>query len=68
MPGALGGAGDTPYLLLTPGFISDCTVFSAAIGTMTADGGGDDPEAYNRAFFEAYSEPAMPSRSRVRRT
>ncbi|MEP6638886.1 MAG: hypothetical protein ABJC39_06000, partial [Chloroflexota bacterium] len=32
----LGGPGDTPYLLLTPGFISDCTVFSAAIGTMTA--------------------------------
>jgi Big-like domain-containing protein len=51
-----GGPGDTPYLLLTPGFISDCTAFSAAIGTMTADGGGDDPEAYNRAFFEAYSD------------
>ena len=54
----LGGPGDTPYLLLTPGFISDCTVFSAAIGTMTADGGGDGPEAYNRAFFEAYSDAA----------
>jgi hypothetical protein len=53
-----GGPGDTPYTLLTPGFISDCTVFSAAIGTMSADGGGDDPEAYNRAFFEAYSEAA----------
>ena len=25
---------------------------------MTADGGGDDPEAYNRAFFEAYSDAA----------
>ena len=53
-----GGPGDTPYLLLTPGFISDCTVFSAAIGTMTADGGGDNPEAYNRTFFEAYSDAA----------
>ena len=53
-----GDAGDTPYVLLTPGFISDCTAFSAAIGTMTADGGGDDPEAYNRAFFEAYSDAA----------
>ena len=53
-----GTAGDTPYLLLTPGFISDCTAFSTAIGTMTADGGGDDPEAYNRAFFEAYSDAA----------
>jgi hypothetical protein len=53
-----GAATDTPYLLLTPGFVSDCAVFSAAIGTMTADGGGDGPEAYNRAFFEAYSDLA----------
>jgi hypothetical protein len=54
----LGDASDTPYVLLTPGFISDCTAFSAAIGTMTADGGGDGPEAYNRAYFEAYSDAA----------
>jgi hypothetical protein len=54
----LGGPGDTPYLLLTPGFISDCTAFSTALATMTADGGGDGPEAYNRAFFEAYSDLA----------
>ena len=53
-----GTASDDPYLLLTPGFISDCTAFSAAIGTMTADGGGDLPEAYNRTFFEAYSDAA----------
>lgn len=53
-----GAPSDTPYLLLTPGFVSDCTVFSAAIGTMTADGGGDGPEAYNRAYFEAYSDLA----------
>ena len=54
----LGGPGDVPYTLLTPGFISDCTAFSTAIGTMTADGGGDNPEAYNRTFFEAYSDAA----------
>jgi len=53
-----GSPTDTPYLLLTPGFVSDCTVFSAAIATMGADGGGDNPEAYNRAFFEAYSDLA----------
>jgi hypothetical protein len=51
-----GTAGDTPYVLLTPGFVSDCGVFSAALATMTADGGGDSPEAFNRAFFEAYSD------------
>jgi hypothetical protein len=54
----LGAPGDTPYVLLTPGFISDCTAFSTALATMTADGGGDGPEAYNRAFFEAYSDAA----------
>jgi hypothetical protein len=53
-----GGAGDTPYALLTQGFVADCAVFAAAIATMTADGGGDNPEAYNRAFFEAYSDAA----------
>ena len=53
-----GGPGDVPYLLLTPGFVSDCTVFSAAIATMTAHDGGDLPEAYNRTFFEAYSDAA----------
>jgi hypothetical protein len=56
MPG--GSAADTPYVLLTPGFISDCTAFSAAIATMAADFGGDFPEAYNRTFFEAYSDAA----------
>ncbi len=54
----LGAPGDVPYTLLTPGFISDCTAFATAIGTMTADGGGDNPEAYNRTFFEAYSDAA----------
>jgi len=31
-----GGPGDVAYALLTPGFVSSCTVFSAAIATMTA--------------------------------
>ena len=53
-----GSALDTPYTLLTPGFISSCAAFSAAIATMVADGGGDPPEAYNRTFFEAYSDAA----------
>ena len=53
-----GGPGDVPYALLTAGFVSSCTVFSAAIATMTAHDGGDLPEAYNRTFFEAYSDSA----------
>ncbi len=53
-----GGPGDNPYALLTPGFLSSCPAFSAAIATMTAHDGGDLPEAYNRTFFEAYSDAA----------
>ena len=57
-----GFAGDIPYALKTPGFVSSCATFSAAIATMSAvDGsGGDGPEAYNRAFFEAYADGGNP--------
>lgn len=54
-----GGPGDTPYLLLTPGYVADCTVFSAAIATMVDDGGGDFAEAYNRVFYEAVNDPVL---------
>lgn len=52
---------DNPYILLTPGFVADCATFAAAIGTMAAESGagGDFAEAYNRAFFEAYSDPLL---------
>jgi hypothetical protein len=53
-----GSPTDNAYALLTPGFVSSCAVFSAAIATMTAHDGGDFPEAYNRTFFEAYSDAA----------
>jgi hypothetical protein len=57
MPG--GSPSDIAYALLTPGFVTDCTTFSAAINTMVADGGGDFAEAYSRTFFEAFSDPAL---------
>ena len=57
-----GAPGDVPYSLKTPGFVSSCATFSAAVGTMTAvaGSGGDNPEAYNRAFFEAYANGTNP--------
>ncbi len=57
-----GAVGDVPYALKTPGFVSSCATFSAAIGTMSAlpGSGGDSPEAYNRAFFEAYANGGNP--------
>jgi len=57
-----GAPGDVPYALKTPGFVSSCATFSAAIATMSATpgSGGDAAEAYNRAFFEAYADGGNP--------
>lgn len=61
-PQGTGAVGDIPYRLLTPGFISSCAAFSAAIATMTAvpGSGGDDAEAYNRVYYEAYHDAGNP--------
>jgi len=53
-----GSPSDNPYALVTPGFVSSCADFSTAVGTLTAHDGGDLPEAYDRTFFEAYSDAA----------
>jgi len=57
-----GQAGDVAYTLKTPGFISSCGAFSAAIATMTAvsGSGGDAPEAYNRVYYESYTDGTNP--------
>lgn len=47
------------YQLKTPGFTASPAVVQTAINTMVAGGGGDFAEAYNRVFFEAYSDPAL---------
>jgi hypothetical protein len=49
---------DNAYALLTPGFVSSCAAFSTAVSLLSAHDGGDFPEAYNRTFFEAYSDAA----------
>ena len=51
--------GDYPYLNKTPGFVADCASVGIAINTMFAAGGGDLAEAYNRVFFESYSDPTL---------
>lgn len=55
----LGGPGDNAYTLLTAGYVADCASVQAALNTMVADGGGDAPEAFNREFFESYSDPVL---------
>ena len=61
-PEGTGQAGDIPYRLLTPGFTPSCAAFSAAIATMTAvpGSGGDNAEAYNRVFYESYTDGTNP--------
>jgi Mg-chelatase subunit ChlD len=46
-------------LILTPVFTSSCAAVQAAINTMSADGGGDIPEAYNWVFNKAYSDVTL---------
>jgi hypothetical protein len=57
-----GQAGDVAYTLKTPGFTASCAAFSAAIATMTAvpGSGGDGPEAYNRVYYESYTDGTNP--------
>jgi hypothetical protein len=61
-PQGPGFPGDVPYTLKTPGFTSSCAAFSAAIATMTAvpGSGGDAPEAYNRVYYESYTDGTNP--------
>ena len=57
-PGTFGSPGDYPYLLKAP-LTGSAAVVQTAINTMSATGGGDGPEAYNRVFFEAANDPAL---------
>ncbi len=50
-----GGASDYPYELVS-GLTGDATAVQAAVNTMSAGGGGDLPESFNRVFFETYSD------------
>jgi hypothetical protein len=50
--------GDYPYLL-RQGLTGDASLVQGAINAMSASGGGDFPEAYNRVFYESYSDAAL---------
>ncbi len=47
-----------PYLLALP-MTNNFTAFQNALDTLSAAGGGDDPEAYSRVLFESYSDPSI---------
>ena len=54
-----GDFGNSPYTRLTNGFTSDVNTVQSAVNTMFASGGNDRPEAYNRVFYEGYSDPVI---------
>jgi hypothetical protein len=49
---------DYPYRLVT-GLTADPTTVSTAMNALSAGGGGDLPESFNRVFFETYSDPNL---------
>ena len=53
-----GNSTDYPYRL-DRALTSDGTAVQAAIAALSAGGGNDKPEAYNRLFYEAYHDPAI---------
>lgn len=61
-----GESGDWPYLLRQR-VTGDRGAVQAAINATSAAGGGDYPEAYSRALYEAYSDPRVGWRADTRR-
>ncbi len=53
-----GAPGDVPYELLQP-LTSSATDVQTAIDSLYLHNGADTPEAYNRVFYESYSDPAL---------
>jgi hypothetical protein len=51
-PDVYGELGDQPWTLDEP-LTADTAVVESAVGNLTARGGGDNPEAYGRALWEA---------------
>jgi hypothetical protein len=64
--GLYGDEGDEPWTLLQP-MTSDRNAIAGAIGGLVAQGGGDEPEAYGRALYEADHDPAIGYRPGAKR-
>lgn len=52
------GCNDVPYQLLQ-GLTANAADVQTAINTLSLHCGNDGPEAYNRVFYESYSDPAL---------
>ena len=65
-PEPYGDPGDWPYML-RQGITGDQMAVQTAINATSHYGGGDAPEAYTRALYESYSDPAIGWRADARR-
>ncbi|HSP72116.1 MAG TPA: vWA domain-containing protein, partial [Gaiellaceae bacterium] len=66
----LGGSvypGDYPEYQVVQPLTSSATDVSNALNTLSADGGGDAPEAYNLVFHNSYSDPSIGWRAGTRK-
>jgi hypothetical protein len=61
-----GNSLDWPYML-RQGITDDRMAVQTAINALDHGGGWDDPEAYTRALYESYSDPAIGWRADARR-
>jgi len=61
-----GDSGDWAYLL-RQAITSNRTAVQTAINATSAGGGNDSPEAYSRALYESYADPAIGWRTDARR-
>ena len=57
---------DTPWTLLQ-GLTADSEAIASSIQPLVASGGGDGPEAYGRALYEAVNDPSIGWRSGSKR-
>jgi hypothetical protein len=51
-------AGDTPKYEIVQSMTKDAAAIDAALGRLSAGGGGDTPEAYNLVFRNSYADPS----------
>ena len=65
-PTIYGGPTDLPWHLVQP-ITSDTSLVQTAMSGLVATGGGDEPEAYGRALYEANHDAAVGWRSGVKR-
>ena len=67
LPGGAVVPGDYPEYQVVQPMTSSASSVSTALGTLSASGGGDEPEAYNLVFHQSYSDSTVGWRTGTRK-